>query len=128
MVSWFRRNKPESAAPRRLSTEDLAAMVLPDSTRANVDWGSEGLFGWNGYGDPDVLTGTGDLLAELGEPILSSSLILPGEAAPLNDPDAIAASVGRRIDAFLDAGPCSGEASTVRQTLVIERLASSAQR
>ena len=53
------------------------------------------------------------LVAELGEPILSSSLILPGEAAPLNDPDAIAASVGRRIDAFLDAGPCSGEASTV---------------
>ena len=53
------------------------------------------------------------LLAELGEPILSSSLILPGETAPLNDPDAISASVGRRIDAFLDAGPCAGEASTV---------------
>ena len=30
MVSWFRRNKPESAAPRRLSTEDLAA-AFPDA-------------------------------------------------------------------------------------------------
>ena len=30
MVSWFRRNKPESAAPRRLSTEDLAA-AFPDT-------------------------------------------------------------------------------------------------
>ncbi len=30
MVSWFRRNKPESAAPRRLSAEDLAA-AFPDT-------------------------------------------------------------------------------------------------
>ena len=37
----------------------------------------------------------------------------PGESAPLNDPDAIAASVGKRVDAFLDSGPCAGEASTV---------------
>ena len=29
------------------------------------------------------------LLAELGEPILSSTLILPGDDAPLNDADAI---------------------------------------
>jgi len=53
------------------------------------------------------------LVAEMGEPILSSSLILPGESAPLNDPDSIVAAVGRGIDAFLDAGPCAGEASTV---------------
>lgn len=53
------------------------------------------------------------LVAEMGEPILSSSLILPGDAAPLNDPDAIVAAVGRRIDAFVDAGPCAGEPSTI---------------
>lgn len=53
------------------------------------------------------------LVAELGEPLLSSSLILEGDAEPLNDADAIAASVGRRIDAFVDAGPCAGEPSTI---------------
>ena len=36
MVSWFRRNKPESAAPRRLSTEDLAA-AFPDAPAPDGD-------------------------------------------------------------------------------------------
>ena len=36
MVSWFRRNKPESAAPRRLSTEDLAA-AFPDAPAPTGD-------------------------------------------------------------------------------------------
>lgn len=53
------------------------------------------------------------LVAELGEPLLSSSLILEGEAVPLNDADAIIAAVGKRIDAFVDAGPCAGEPSTI---------------
>ena len=34
MVSWFRRNKPEADAPRRLSTEELAA-AFPDSPPAS---------------------------------------------------------------------------------------------
>ena len=53
------------------------------------------------------------LVAELGEPLLSSSLILPGDDAPLNDGDAIVDAVGKRIDALVDAGPCAGEPSTV---------------
>ncbi|HET9340072.1 MAG TPA: L-threonylcarbamoyladenylate synthase [Casimicrobiaceae bacterium] len=53
------------------------------------------------------------LVTELGEPLLSSSLILPGHDAPLNDADAIVAAVGSRIDAFVDAGPCKGEPSTI---------------
>lgn len=53
------------------------------------------------------------LVAELGEPLLSSSLILEGEEVPLNDADAIIAAVGKRIDAFVDAGPCAGEPSTI---------------
>lgn len=53
------------------------------------------------------------LVAELGEPLLSSSLILPGGDAPLNDGDAIVDAVGKRIDALVDAGPCAGEPSTV---------------
>ena len=39
MVSWFRRNKPESAAPRRLSTEDLAA-AFPDAPAPAGDEGA----------------------------------------------------------------------------------------
>ena len=53
------------------------------------------------------------LVDELGDALLSSSLILPGDDAPLNDGDAIEAALGRRIDAFVDAGPCAGEPSTV---------------
>jgi len=53
------------------------------------------------------------LVEELGEPLLSSSLVLPGDDAPLNDGEAIVAALGRRIDAFVDAGPCAGEPSTV---------------
>lgn len=53
------------------------------------------------------------LVAELGEPLLSSSLILAGAEEPLNDADAIVGAVGPRIDAFLDAGPCAGAASTI---------------
>jgi len=53
------------------------------------------------------------LVEELGEPLLSSSLVLAGDDAPLNDGDAIVAAIGRRIDAFVDAGPCAGEPSTV---------------
>ena len=53
------------------------------------------------------------LVAELGTPVLSSSLILPGDDAPLNEAEAIVAAVGTRVDAFVDAGPCAGEASTI---------------
>ncbi len=53
------------------------------------------------------------LVAELGEPLLSSSLILDAAGAPLNDADAIVASVGKRIDAFVDAGACPGDPSTI---------------
>lgn len=53
------------------------------------------------------------LLTELGEPILSMSLILPGEAQPLMDPDEIVARLGKRLDLVVDAGACAGEPSTV---------------
>ena len=53
------------------------------------------------------------LLEELGEPILSSTLILPGEAEPLNDAEVIAARLGGAIDAVIDAGPCHAAATTV---------------
>ncbi len=53
------------------------------------------------------------LLAEQDEPILSSTLILPGEPEPLNDADAIAARLGSHVDAILDAGPCPAAPTTV---------------
>ena len=48
-----------------------------------------------------------DLLAELGEPLLSSSLIMPGETQPLTDTDEI------RSRLEIDAGPCGVIPSTV---------------
>lgn len=53
------------------------------------------------------------LLGEIAEPILSSTLILPGEAEPLNDAADIAARLDRQVDAVLDAGACPGEPTTV---------------
>jgi tRNA threonylcarbamoyl adenosine modification protein (Sua5/YciO/YrdC/YwlC family) len=53
------------------------------------------------------------LLAELGEPLLSSTLQLPGEDAPLNDPHEIRARLERRVDLILDAGPCGIMPTTV---------------
>ncbi|MCL4800076.1 MAG: threonylcarbamoyl-AMP synthase [Burkholderiales bacterium] len=53
------------------------------------------------------------LLAELGEPLLSSTLILPGDAEPLNDAGEIRARLERQVDLVLDAGACGTEPTTV---------------
>jgi tRNA threonylcarbamoyl adenosine modification protein (Sua5/YciO/YrdC/YwlC family) len=53
------------------------------------------------------------LLAELGEPILSSTLILPGESAPLNAPEVIRERLEQVVDLVIDAGPCIAEPTTV---------------
>ena len=53
------------------------------------------------------------LLAELGEPILSSTLLLPDEAHPLTDADEIRARLEKEVDLIIEAGPCRGEATTV---------------
>ena len=53
------------------------------------------------------------LLIELGEPILSATLIPPNEAHPLNDPELIAATMPRSLAAILDAGQCPEAATTV---------------
>lgn len=53
------------------------------------------------------------LLAEVGEPILSMSLILPGEEIPLLDPEEIVDALESRLDLVVDAGHCGGEPSTV---------------
>ncbi|EKU59921.1 Sua5/YciO/YrdC/YwlC family protein [Acinetobacter sp. WC-323] len=44
------------------------------------------------------------LLKELGEPLLTSTLILPEQKDPLDDPYDIENQLGKRIDVFIDSG------------------------
>jgi tRNA threonylcarbamoyl adenosine modification protein (Sua5/YciO/YrdC/YwlC family) len=53
------------------------------------------------------------LLAELGEPLLSSTLVLPGDELPLNDPEEIRERLERRIELVIDGGPCGIVPTTV---------------
>ncbi|MDB5865065.1 MAG: hypothetical protein JWO70_2871 [Betaproteobacteria bacterium] len=53
------------------------------------------------------------LLAELGEPLLSSTLMLPGDEQPLNDPEEIRERLERRIELVIDGGPCGIVPTTV---------------
>ena len=59
------------------------------------------------------------LLDELGEPILSSTLILPGATEPLNDAQDIRDSLGRVLDLVIDAGPCAAQPTTVVDLAVV---------
>ena len=53
------------------------------------------------------------LLAELNEPMLSSTLTLPGDTLPLSDAHEIRARLERQVDLVIDAGPCDTQPSTV---------------
>lgn len=53
------------------------------------------------------------LLEVLGQPLLATTLILPGDTEPLNDPDEIAKRLKNDIDAVIDAGACPAEPTTV---------------
>jgi tRNA threonylcarbamoyl adenosine modification protein (Sua5/YciO/YrdC/YwlC family) len=53
------------------------------------------------------------LLAELNEPLLSATLILPGDDGPLNDPGEIRSRLERQIELVLDAGACGIVPTTV---------------
>ncbi len=44
------------------------------------------------------------LLKELGEPLITSTLILPDQEDPLDDPFDIEMQLGKRIDVFVDGG------------------------
>ena len=66
------------------------------------------------------------LLGELGQPLLATTLIAPGETEPMNDPDAIRERFQKLLAAVVDAGACpmapttvidlsSGEPELVRQ-------------
>jgi tRNA threonylcarbamoyl adenosine modification protein (Sua5/YciO/YrdC/YwlC family) len=53
------------------------------------------------------------LLAELDAPMLSATLLLPQEAAPLSDAQEIRGRLEREVDLVIDAGSCGTEPSTV---------------
>jgi tRNA threonylcarbamoyl adenosine modification protein (Sua5/YciO/YrdC/YwlC family) len=53
------------------------------------------------------------LLQELGEPLMSSTLLLPGDAEPLTDGDQIRDRLDAALQAILDGGHCGIEPSTV---------------
>jgi tRNA threonylcarbamoyl adenosine modification protein (Sua5/YciO/YrdC/YwlC family) len=53
------------------------------------------------------------LLAELGEPLMSSTLLLPGDDLPLTDGVEIRDRLEHELDVILDAGHCGIEPTTV---------------
>ena len=56
---------------------------------------------------------TQTLLQELNEPLMSSTLILPGEDLPMIDPYQIRLSLEHQVDLIIDGGFCGHEPTTV---------------
>ncbi|HEY7739138.1 MAG TPA: L-threonylcarbamoyladenylate synthase [Steroidobacteraceae bacterium] len=53
------------------------------------------------------------LLAELAEPLMSTTLLLPGDDVPLTDGREIEQRIGHALELVLDAGNCGLEPSTI---------------
>lgn len=53
------------------------------------------------------------ILEELNEPLMSTSLIMPGDDQPLSDPYDIRQTLERSLDLVIDGGYCGFEATTV---------------
>jgi tRNA threonylcarbamoyl adenosine modification protein (Sua5/YciO/YrdC/YwlC family) len=53
------------------------------------------------------------LLAELDQPMLSATLLLPGDVHPLSDAQEIRRRLERELDLVIDGGSCGTEPSTV---------------
>ena len=53
------------------------------------------------------------LLELLGQPLLATTLILPGETDPLNDPAEIRARLEKSVQAVVDAGACPMQPTTI---------------
>jgi tRNA threonylcarbamoyl adenosine modification protein (Sua5/YciO/YrdC/YwlC family) len=53
------------------------------------------------------------LLAELGEPLVSATLLLPGQDEPMTQGWEINEELGQSLDAVLDSGDCGTEPTTV---------------
>lgn len=53
------------------------------------------------------------VLAELGQPLLGTTLILPNEEEPLTDPEEVRDRLAKRVDLVIDGGACSLQPTTV---------------
>lgn len=53
------------------------------------------------------------LLEALGQPVLGTTLILPGDDAPLYEAEEIDVALGKQLAAIVDAGPCPHMPTTV---------------
>lgn len=66
------------------------------------------------------------LLEELNEPLMSSTLILPGQTLPMTEADDIQSSLSHQLDLIIDGGHCGIEPTTVvnlsGQNLTIDRV------
>lgn len=53
------------------------------------------------------------LLEELDEPIMSVTLVMPGEELPLHEPGEFQERLGRQVDLIIDGGGCGLEPTTI---------------
>jgi tRNA threonylcarbamoyl adenosine modification protein (Sua5/YciO/YrdC/YwlC family) len=53
------------------------------------------------------------MLSDLGEPLLSSTLLMPGEAEPMTQGWEIKEALDHALDAVVDSGDCGAEPTTV---------------
>jgi len=53
------------------------------------------------------------ILAELGEPLMTTSLLLPDDEWPMTDPELIRERIGAQVDVVVDGGPGGTEPSSV---------------
>jgi len=53
------------------------------------------------------------LLELLDEPLMSSTLLLPGDSVPLTEPDDVVERVGKLVDAIIDGGACGMEPTSI---------------
>lgn len=54
-----------------------------------------------------------EMLLQLGEPIMSSTLSLPGDHVPLTQAEDVEERIGHQVDAIVDCGPTGIEPSSV---------------
>lgn len=53
------------------------------------------------------------ILEQLGEPLMSSTLILPGDETPMTDPEEMRVRLEHQVDLVIDGGNCGFEPTTV---------------
>lgn len=53
------------------------------------------------------------ILSELGEPIMSSTLLLPGDEQPMTDSGEIEERIGHQVEAIIESGPVGLEPTSV---------------